>query len=95
MLRNLRASTPVIAGFVLLSVGIFFGEVWGLYENIRHFDKTLHLLGILSAAAVAMTALVNVFRYMDDKRVARKRSKTTVSAEPAPSLARARRLRRR
>ena len=42
-----------------------------------------------------MTALVNVFRYMDDKRVARKRSKTTVSAEPAPSLARARRLRRR
>lgn len=50
MLRHLRASTPVIAGFVLLSVGIFFGEVWGLYENIRHFDKTLHLLGGIIAA---------------------------------------------
>lgn len=64
-------------------------------EELKRHQDRMYSLGILSAAAVAMTALVNVFRYMDDKRVARKRSKTTVSAEPAPSLARARRLRRR
>lgn len=64
-------------------------------EELKRHQDRMYNLSILSAAAVAMTALVNVFRYMDDKRVARKRSKTTVSAEPAPSLARARRLRRR
>jgi hypothetical protein len=65
-------------------------------EELRRHQDRMYSLGILSAAAVAMTAMINVFRYMDDKRTARKRAaKTAVSAEPVPALGRGRRLRRR
>ncbi|MBK7823016.1 MAG: hypothetical protein IPJ61_18705 [Tessaracoccus sp.] len=63
-------------------------------EELKRHQDRMYSLGILSAAAVAMTAMVNVFRYMDDKRTARKRTKTAVAAEPAPALS-GRRLRRR
>lgn len=63
-------------------------------EELKRHQDRMYSLSILSAAAVAMTAMVNVFRYMDDKRTARKRTKTAVAAEPAPALS-GRRLRRR
>ena len=63
-------------------------------EELKRHQDRMYTLSMFSVAAVAMTAMVNVFRYLDDKR-ARKRTKTVVAAEPAPALARARRLRRR
>lgn len=63
-----------------------------LLELQRHQDR-MYLLGIISAGAVASTALVNVFRYMHEKHTSRRRTK--VDAEPAPSISGARRRRRR
>lgn len=64
-----------------------------VHELKMHQDR-MYMLGILSAGAVASTALVNVFRYAAERRDAR-RAKTKVAAEPAPSISGARRRRRR
>ena len=60
-----------------------------------HQDR-MYLLGIVSAAAVASTALVNVFRYSAERRDTRKKqAHTRVAAEPAPVMSGARRRRTR
>ena len=59
MLRHLRTFTPVLAGLVLLSVGVFFGEIWGWYDNIAHFDKVLHFSGGVIAAWFILTLFQN------------------------------------
>lgn len=63
-----------------------------LNELQRHQDR-MYMLGIISAAAVASTALVNVFRYSSEKRDRRRYGKT--AAEPAPSISGVQRKRRR
>jgi hypothetical protein len=63
-----------------------------LLEQRRHQDR-MFLLGIISAGAVASTALINVFRYGVEKRT--RRRGTAVAAEPAPSISGFRRRRRR
>lgn len=50
MLRHLRPFTPLLAGIVVLAVGIFFGVWWGLYDAVPHFDKMVHIAGGIAAA---------------------------------------------
>lgn len=64
-----------------------------VHELKMHQDR-MYMLGILSAGAVASTALINVFRYAAERRDAR-RKKTRVDAEPTPSISGSRRRRRR
>lgn len=67
-------------------------------QTLQMHQDRMYLLGIISAAAVASTALVNVFRYSTERRETRKRgghTHTRVAAEPAPSISGARRRRRR
>lgn len=64
-----------------------------VHELKMHQDR-MYMLGILSAGAVASTALINVFRYATERRDAR-RKKTRVDAEPTPSISGSRRRRRR
>jgi hypothetical protein len=59
MLKHLRTFSPVVAGLILLSIGIFFGEVWGLYHGIPYFDKVLHFTGGIIAAWFALSLLQN------------------------------------
>ena len=54
MLRHLRTRAPLILGLLVLFVGIFVGEQWGLYYAIPNFDKVLHTLGGLAIAWMAM-----------------------------------------
>lgn len=63
-------------------------------QTLQMHQDRMYLLGIISAAAVASTALVNVFRYSTERRDQRKRH-TRVAAEPAPSIAGWRRRQRR
>lgn len=63
-------------------------------QTLQMHQDRMYLLGIISAAAVASTALVNVFRYSAERRDVRKRH-TRVAAEPAPSISGARRRHRR
>lgn len=63
-------------------------------EELKMHQNRMYMLGIVSAAAVASTALVNVFRYSVERRDARKRH-GRVAAEPAPSISGARRRKRR
>lgn len=63
-----------------------------VHELKMHQDR-MYMLGILSAGAVASTALINVFRYATERRDAR-RKKTRVDAEPTPSISGSRRRRR-
>lgn len=62
-------------------------------QTLQLHQDRMYLLGIISAAAVASTALVNVFRYASERRDTRKRTK--VAAEPSPSISGWRRQRRR
>lgn len=63
-----------------------------LQELQRHQDR-MYMLGIVSAAAVASTALINVFRYSSEKKDRRRYGKT--AAEPNAMISGARRRRRR
>jgi hypothetical protein len=62
-----------------------------VHELQRHQER-MYWLGILSAGAVASTALVNVFRYSAERKDARKRYGKT-AAEPAAMISGARRRR--
>jgi xanthine/uracil permease len=59
MLKHLRTFTPVISGLVLLSIGVFFGEIWGWYDHIANFDKVLHVSGGVIAAWFVLTLFQN------------------------------------
>lgn len=61
---------------------------------IAHQDK-MYGIAMLSAAAVASTALINVFRYSNERRESRKRRGTKVAAEPAAMISGTRRRRKR
>ncbi len=54
MLRHLRSAPPFAFGLIILFVGIFVGERWGLYYSFGHFDKVLHTLGGLTVAWMGM-----------------------------------------
>jgi hypothetical protein len=62
-------------------------------EELKRHQDRIYMLGIISAAAVASTALVNVFRYGAERREKRRYGRT--AAEPAPAISGARRRRRR
>lgn len=62
-----------------------------LEEQRRHEDR-MFLLGIVSAAAVASTAMINVFRYATEKKS--RRGHTRVAAEPPALISGVRRRRR-
>ncbi len=62
-------------------------------QTLQMHQDRMYLLGIISAAAVASTALVNVFRYSAERRDSRRRH-TRVAAEPAPSISGVRQRRR-
>jgi hypothetical protein len=57
MLRHLRTSTPLLFGSLILLIGLFVGEYWGLYAFIPYFDKILHVSGGLAVAWMAMALL--------------------------------------
>jgi len=80
-------TTPSIVPMVPMDAGTA-----AVLELKRHQDRMFQL-GILSAVAVASTALINVFRYNAERRDVRKRS-TRVAAEPNPVISGARRRRR-
>lgn len=63
-------------------------------EELKMHQDRMYMLGIVSAAAVASTALINVFRYGAERRDARKRYGKT-AAEPSPVMSGTRRRRRR
>jgi uncharacterized membrane protein YjdF len=50
MLHHLRARFPVLAGLLLIVIGIFVGEYFSLYYRIPQFDKILHTAGGAVAA---------------------------------------------
>lgn len=54
MLRHLRTRAPLILGLLILFVGIFVAEKWGLYYTVPNLDKILHTLGGLAVAWMAM-----------------------------------------
>ncbi len=57
MLKHLRTRYPVIAGFLLIFVGLFIGEYYELYYRIPQFDKALHFLGGAVAAWFALSLM--------------------------------------
>lgn len=59
---------------------------------VQHNERMFRV-GLISAAAVASTALINVFRYSAERRDARR--KTRVAAEPSPTISGHRRRRHR
>lgn len=59
-------------------------------EVLRQHQDRMYTLGIVSAMAVAGTALVNVARYANERRDVRKRSRK-VAAEPAAMISGSRR----
>ncbi|MEK7638466.1 MAG: hypothetical protein AAB375_03525 [Patescibacteria group bacterium] len=64
MLRHLRTFTPLIAGLIVLSVGIFFGVWWNLYDYIPHLDKILHILGGVTAAWFVLALMQREITHM-------------------------------
>ena len=59
MIRHLRARWPVFSGILILAIGIFVGERWGLYDTIPHFDKVMHFLGGMAVAWFALSVFQN------------------------------------
>lgn len=63
-------------------------------DELRHHNERMYMLGMISAAAVASTAMINVFRYTGERRE-RRRKHTKVAAEPTAMISGVRRRRRR
>lgn len=64
MLRHLRISTPLIAGILVLFVGIFFGVWAGLYDHIPYLDKILHVAGGIAAAWFVLALMQREITHM-------------------------------
>lgn len=54
MLKQLRATAPVIIGLLLIGTSVFVGEQLRIYYAIPYFDKMLHLLGGVAVAWFAL-----------------------------------------
>ena len=57
MPHHLHTRTPLLFGLIVIAIGIFFGEYFGLYDHIPHFDKILHLTGGIIAGWLAFAFL--------------------------------------
>lgn len=64
-------------------------------QTLQSHQDRMYMLGIISAAAVASTALVNVFRYANERRDLLRRRNKAVAAEPAAVISGYRRQRSR
>ncbi len=45
MLKHLRARVPVIAGLILIFIGIFMAGQFDWYYKMDHLDKLFHVIG--------------------------------------------------
>ena len=57
MLGRLRTAPPFLFGALIIFVGIFVSDRYGLYWRFEHFDTTLHALGGLAAAWIGLVLL--------------------------------------
>jgi uncharacterized membrane protein YjdF len=57
MLEHLRVRTPLLLGIFLVVAGIFASGQWELYYRLPWYDKTMHLLGGITAAWLALALL--------------------------------------
>lgn len=64
MLRHLRTRTPLIAGIILLFIGIFASEYWHIYTRVAHFDKILHILGGVTVGWMAFALLQKEIQHL-------------------------------
>lgn len=62
-----------------------FDAGYAAVEELKRHQERMYMLGIVSAVAVASTALVNVFRFRDEHQ-SRRRAHTKVAAEPTPMI---------
>lgn len=64
MLKHLRKGFPVIAGFVLLFVGIFLCGYFGWYYQAPHLDKLMHVVGGIIVAWFALSLMQNEITHL-------------------------------